>query len=251
MGESFVPGRGALYHIDPRSKIWALLLLVVWVFLPLGLAPLWVLVALLSLAMLCSVGFKHTVAVFLSISMVLFFMVLFMPLSERSGSPLVLLGGHVLVTREGLLQTLKLMGRLVAISLGCALLLATTRMGDIMLSLRSWRLPFSICLVLTLSFSTIPFVADTFREVQESHRLREADGQSPRHRLKDLIPTLTSVLVVSLRSIPFLAMTLEERGYGRKGKRSVYHDFSAWKHPLLSACGFTIAFVVSALFLSN
>lgn len=240
--ETFVAGRGPLYRIDPRSKVLALLLVIVWCFLPVRLPALWVLVAALLGISLASVGWRATLGVFRSILAMLVFMVVFLPLAARNGEPLVLLRGFVLVTREGLGQTLRLMGRFVAITYGCSLLFSTTRMHDIMLALASWHLPYAAVLVVSLTFASIPFIGDTFREIQDSHKLREASDGKSRTRLKDLLPTLTSALVAALRSIPFMAMSLEQRGYGRAGARTSYHDFSSWRH------GGLCAFLAVALF---
>ncbi|HRV24419.1 MAG TPA: hypothetical protein P5046_04290 [Sphaerochaeta sp.] len=47
-------------------------------------------------------------------------------------------------------------------------------------------------------------------------------------KIRSLIPTLTSSLVLALRSIPTLALSLELRGYGRANKRTRYHDLSSY-----------------------
>jgi energy-coupling factor transport system permease protein len=88
--------------------------------------------------------------------------------------------------------------------------------------------------VVTLAFTYIPFIADSFSQIAESHRLREADreqGEKFLQRLKDLVPTLTSALVVALRSIPNLAMSLEMRGFGLQNRRSQYHNLGSYRHP--------------------
>lgn len=230
---TFIAGRGFLYRLDPRAKTLLLFLLVVWCFLPVKMAGLGFLLLLLLSLSLYSVGRKATRKVFLSILPMLVFMVVFMPFSQRGGKPLLTLGDEfVLVTREGALQTLLLSLRFSTITYSCTLVLSTSRMHEVMSSLRWYRLPFKAILVITLAFTYIPFVADSFREISDSHKLRQASDSKGRNRLKDMIPTLTSALVVSLRSIPFLAMSLEERGYGRDNKRSRYHDLSSFRHPL-------------------
>ena len=239
---TFVAGNGWLYRFDPRAKILLMLLLCVWFFLPVHLLGLYLTVALIILAGALNTGFSHAWKTFQSILPMLLFMVLFMPFNVRDGQALLQIGSLTLVTREGLMQAARLAGRFIGISYVCTLLFATTIMNEVMLALRWYRLPYKTGLVVTLAFTYIPFIADSFSQIAESHRLREAEAEQGRklfQRLKDLVPTLTSALVVALRSIPNLAMSLEMRGFGLQNRRSQYHNLASYRHPfthfLLSA----------------
>ena len=241
--DTFIAGRGPLYRIDPRAKVLFLITMTIWFFLPVVLCSLWVVVGVLLLVMTFSVGLRYSRRVLGSIAPMLLFMVIFMPCSQRGGSPLLVVGNFVLVTWEGLRQTLLLMGRFMGITFSCSLLFATTKMHDVTLVLLSWHLPYQVALVITLAFTYIPFVGDSFQEIQESHKLRRSTTRRGKLHLKDMLPTLTSALVVSLRAIPFLAMSLEQRGYGRANKRSRYHDFSQYRHGR-SGCALVVLGVV-------
>ncbi|NCC66467.1 MAG: energy-coupling factor transporter transmembrane protein EcfT, partial [Spirochaetia bacterium] len=101
------------------------------------------------------------------------------------------------------------------------------------LALRWYKLPYKAALVVTLAFTYIPFIAESFSQISDSHRLREFDDRQRKKvfdRVKDLLPTLTSVLVVALRSIPNLAMSLELRGFGLDNKRTSYHTLASYRH---------------------
>ncbi len=227
---TYVSGRGVLYRTDPRAKLLFLLLMCIWFFLPISLWGAWLVVAALVLTSLLSVGPKETRNVVLTILPMLAFMVLFMPLSERNSQALWRIGSLTVLTQGGLLQTLRLMSRFVGITFTCTLVLQTTQMADMMLALRWYRLPYKASLVVTLAFRFIPFIADSFTQIRESHKLRdpnvdEQEGKKRkgiRSKAGELIPTLTSALVVALRSIPTLAMSLEHRGFGLPGKRTSY-----------------------------
>lgn len=249
--ETFIAGRGFLYKMDPRAKTLLLLALVLWFFLPVTMAGLASLVLALVLLSLSSTGGKATGKVFLSILPMVVFMVLFMPFARRDAPALLSVGSFMILSREGLVLTLVLIIRFTGIALACALILSTSRMHEIMLSLQWYHLPYKAALVITLAFTYVPFVSDSFQEIRDSHRLREAAGEGGGRRLKDMIPTLTSALVVSLRTIPFLAMSLEERGYGRANKRSRYHDLSSFRHPardsLLALLPLALLFVLFRL----
>lgn len=226
---TFIAGDSFLYRFDPRAKLLLMVLLCVWFFLPVSLLGLWIVVLAILLIGIRSVGIKHVLKTFMTILAMLLFMVLFIPFNARSGVPLWKIGSFVVVTKEGLLQTLRLMSRFMGITYICTLMLQTTPMGKVMLALRWYRLPYKASLVVTLAFRFIPFIADSFNQIRDSHKLRNPNIEDPkakksyRARLSDLVPTLTSALVVALRSIPHLAMSLEHRGFGLEGKRTSYH----------------------------
>ncbi len=226
---TYIAGNGFLYRFDPRAKLLLMVLSCIWFFLPVTLLGAWLVVLAIVGAGLWNIGFKQVGKTFLTILPMLAFMVLFIPFNVRSGVPLWAIGSFVVVTREGLVQTLRLMSRFVGITYVCTLTLQTTPMSKVMLALRWYRLPYKASLVVSLAFRFIPFIADSFNQIRDSHRLRnpnieEAETRkSYRTRLGDLLPTLTSALVVALRAIPQLAMSLEHRGFGLEGRRTSYH----------------------------
>lgn len=250
---TFVAGNGFLYRMDPRAKVMAMLLVCIFLFLGITLEGLYSTVVLLILVGSVNTGLRHTGRTFKSILPMLIFMALFMPFNVRSGQSLISIGSFVLITREGALQAARLGGRFIGITYACTLLFATTPMTDVMLALRWYRLPYKASLVVTLSFTYIPYIADSFTQITESHRLREGGDLEKKRsvfkRLKDLLPTLTSALVVALRSIPYLAMSLEQRGFGREEKRTSYHSLDSYRHVFTDfIISFTIPVVLWIMF---
>jgi energy-coupling factor transport system permease protein len=50
-------------------------------------------------------------------------------------------------------------------------------MQEVMLALRAFHLPYKAGLVVTLAFTYIPFIAESFSQIAESHSLREAESE--------------------------------------------------------------------------
>lgn len=223
---SFFYGKSLYYSFDPRAKIILTVLMCVVVFFSM---PLWFLAAL-TLLLLCfslsQVGLKATLRSLKLILPMLLFMVLFLPFRERSGTAILSVHSFVLVTEEGLLGLCEIANRFIFISIFFSLLSQTTKAEDILLAFRSFHLPYSACLVLSLALRFIPSLGDTFREIRESQRLRlpnPDEEEKSKNKFKSLMPTLIAALVVALKSIPSTGAALEMRGYGRKGRRSSYH----------------------------
>jgi energy-coupling factor transport system permease protein len=229
---TFIAGKGFLYRFDPRAKLLLLVLLCAFVFLPVSMPGLWLVVAAVFLSTWSSTGFKQALHPLRSILPLLIIMVVFIPITHRDSGVLLSISGFPLVTTGALENFNLLAARFIGITYMCTLFFWTTPMGDIMLTLRWYGLSHKAALVLTLAFRFIPFIADAFQMIQDSHSMREPNlGEQDRRRqpLADVVPTVTSALVFALKSIPQLAMSLEHRGFGRAGARSAYRRLAPRK----------------------
>ncbi|HCG62761.1 MAG TPA: energy-coupling factor transporter transmembrane protein EcfT [Sphaerochaeta sp.] len=249
---TFVAGRGFLYIFDARAKLFTVLLLCVMVFLPIRQTGLWTLVAAAFLSAWYATDFKQALQPIKTILFLLVIMILFTPLTYRDGEVLVRLGQFPLATKEALVNLNILVARFLGITYICTLYMWTTPMADINLALRWYGLSYHAALVLTLAFRFVPYIADSFRMIQDSHALRNATvaggERTGRQRLADVMPTVTAALVVALKSIPHLAMSLEHRGLGRETKRTNYRRLVAkgglFTHLLLSVMIPTVFWLV-------
>ncbi len=249
---TYIAGRGFLYWFDARPKLLTVLLLCIMVFLPVRQVGLWVLVGAAFLTAWHAIDFKQALQPLRTILFILIIMVLFTPLTYRDGEFIIFIGQFPFITREALMQVNNLAARFLGITYICTLYVWTTPMADINLALRWYRLSYKAALVLTLAFRFIPFIADSFGMIQDSHALRNAvmvkGKSSKRQRLLDVVPTVTAALVFALKSIPYLAMTLEHRGFGNNVKRSSYRQLHAkgglFTHFLLSVMIPTVFFFV-------
>ena len=218
----------SFYHrFDVRAKIIFTLLMCISVFFEMPLSMHYLLIVLITLLSLISVKLKVTLHNIKLLLPVTIFMVLFMPLQERSGSVLLSYHGFTIITYEGLHIVQVLISRFYFISLICTLLLETSTSRDILLALKSFKLPNSACMVLSLALRFIPSFASTFSRIKDSQRLRLPNPESADSEKKSftkLIPTFTSALVVALKSINTTAAALDLRGYGRKRKKSEFHS---------------------------
>lgn len=225
----YTQGKGILYKLDPRAKVIATLVACFFVFLPMYFNALIIFSLILIFLSYYSVGVKNTNGIIKAIVPMIILVLIFSPLYERSGTPLLFFKNRLIVTREGLLHSLTLTFRFFSITFACSLLFLTTKMNDFILALQSFFIPYKICLTISLVFRTIPTIFEAFNQISDSHSLRRSN-ESKKKKLKNLFPTLTSALVVSLKTIPALAMALEARGYGLNNKRTNYHQLSKNKY---------------------
>ncbi len=77
---------------------------------------------------------------------------------------------------------------------------------------------------MTVALQYVPGLKRLYEQVQDAHRLRRAEHGAPAVKglkaARALLPQLTSVLILSVRRIPVLAMALELRGVGLRTRRT-------------------------------
>jgi energy-coupling factor transport system permease protein len=258
-------GASALHHYDPRTKAALLLAFLVLFFLPI---PVWHLGAYLAVVLVVSgifIGLPNTLRPIRLILPILILVLLLTPPFHRQGAALLAIRGFTVLSVSGLLLALRLIVRFSGITLAFYLFIGTTDPDELILAFRWFRLPYSVSLVLSLALGYIPTIRTLYDQVREAHQLRlagegegfESAGARPRagalfKRLREAVPILTSVLIVSVRRIPTLAMALECRGVGRKNPRTSYHTLKSGgaflRDGTIAAAGIAVLVVPFLLF---
>ena len=203
---SYVVGNGIYHRFDARAKgVFTVLMIVVFFLMP-DLASLYALVAAVLVLAALEIGPAKMCADIAMIAPMIAVMFIFMPLGSRNGDPLVCIASFTLVTRQALDGFLTVTGRFVGI------------------------------------------MAVTFRQIRESQRLRLPDPQAVNVRRRpfaSIFPTLVSMIVSALRTIPVSAAAIDLRGYGRRNSRTRYRRLESGG--LRLAIHFLFAFLVPAV----
>jgi|GEM_PF-4356481 len=113
---TFIAGKGFLYRFDPRAKLLLLVLLCAFVFLPVSMPGLWLVVAVVFLTTWSSTGFKQALHPLRSILPLLIIMVVFIPLTHRDSEVVLSISGFPLVTTGALENFNLLAARFIGIT---------------------------------------------------------------------------------------------------------------------------------------
>lgn len=206
----FIPGNSILHRFDPRAKLILLVFFVVYLFLSVPLACSGLLLFSLFLLTLFCLPRRDALKPILSIWPILLLIALLTP---------------PFYPEQALLVTGTLLLRITVISYLFSLYFKTTENSLIILSLRWFALPYTAALTITIALRFIPFLGGVYHQVVQAHMLRGGVSAGRRRfsgRLKNLIPTLTSVMIYAIKSIPELSSSLEHRGFGSKERRMSY-----------------------------
>jgi len=231
------PGNSGLHRLDPRVKLALLVPAAACFFL--RVPPLAQLPALLSISavVLFFLGPRELWNPIRAIAVVLLLVVLLTPPFTRGGRALLWIAGFPLLTTDGILVTASILVRFLGITLAFVCVFRSMELDQLVLGLRWFGLPFSLCLVVVIAFRYIPSLGATWRNVLDAHRLRSgAPARRSRRRLREeYLPVLTSVLIQAVKGIPALAMALESRGFGRSGRRTSYAELKSGRRVLSDA----------------
>ena len=228
------PGNSSLHFLDPRVKLALLVPAVVCFFL--RVPPLAQLPALLAVSavILLFLGPRELWNPIKAVAAVLLLVVLLTPVFNRGGRTLVKVAGFPLLTTDGILVTASILVRFLGITLAFVCVFRSMELDHLVLGLRWFGVPYTLCLVVVVAFRYIPSLGATWRNVLDAHRLRSGPpARRARRRLREeYLPVLTSVLIQAVKGIPALAMALESRGFGRSGRRTSYAELRAGRQVL-------------------
>jgi energy-coupling factor transport system permease protein len=251
----FRPGNSFLHRYDVRAKILLLAPVVASLLAPAPLGALAAPVIILAAVIVAAFGIGELAVPLRAILPVLIMIMILTPPFHREGRVLVSAFRFPLLTTEGVRVTAAMLLRFVGITFAFFAVFRSVEFDALMLGLRWFGLPFSACLVVIIAFRSLPLLAQTYRSVQDAHKLREGQpaisGKGRKHRVRAILPILTSVLIQAVKSIPVLAMVLESRGFGRSNRRSSFLELKKGRRLLADlalAAAISAAFLAAAFF---
>ncbi|MCK5672329.1 MAG: energy-coupling factor transporter transmembrane protein EcfT, partial [Spirochaetales bacterium] len=214
-----------IHKADPRIKTVLLLTIVILFFFPLSITAMAAISFLLLLTGINSLGFSRSLQPIKMILPIIIFVILLTPPFFRGGNPVLVIKDIIILTGEGLEQTLRLIFRFSGITLCFYIFFSTTSINYFILTLNWFHLPFKAALVITIALRYIPYMIIIYNNIKDAHKLRGYDYRQKKlwKKLNSIFPTLVSVLIQSIKSIPTLSMALELRGIGLETKRSQFN----------------------------
>ncbi len=254
MGQSFevyLPRSSWLHRLDPRAKLWAVVLAgaAALVFRQIG-----VLVALLILAQLALASAQIPAGrlrwLWARLAPLLIVILILQPLFSPGPGKALLQIGPVRLTAEGILVGISFALRAAVLTFLSALLLLTTRSSDLVQGLVALGLPYTWGLTVGLSMrylSTIYRLFLTVRDAQEARALVLSRGSFVQ-RARAHVPILVATIISALRLGDNLGLALSARGLGYLAQRTTLYGlhFGArdWAVVILTGLAFAGLMVV-------
>jgi energy-coupling factor transport system permease protein len=223
----YAPGDSWLHRLDPRAKLWAVLLAgaVGLMFKQIGALLALLLVAHLAL-LSARVPGERIRRLWTGLAPLLVVILLLQPFFSPGPGPDIIRLGPLRLTVDGLLVGLSFALRAAALAFVVAVLLLTTNPNRLVQGLVKLGLPYPWGLTAGLAIRYLPTTFGLFAAVSEAQQARGwIVGQGNLlQRARSYIPILVATIIAALRLSDNLGLALAARGLGYTTQRTVLHD---------------------------
>lgn len=242
------PGTSFMHRTDPRAKFLLILCVLV---VALSTTRLDVLVALtalvvLALSVLARITPRNYGKALLFIVPLIVLLTLLQSLVQ-DGPALATVGGLGL-SREGVLLGLGIGLRLFAMGICFYGFSVTTSPSDIALGLNRIGVPYKFAYLTSFAFRFLPLMQDEAQALLTAMALRgspENSTANPFRRGRVLVRMMFPMLVASMKRSGDIALSMELRGYGSKGRRTYLRQLRF--RPSDAAAAVVVVLVAAAL----
>ncbi|MEW5768227.1 MAG: energy-coupling factor transporter transmembrane component T [bacterium] len=126
--------------------------------------------------------------------------------------------------------------RLNMIILSGLFFLSTTKVEEFIFGLNKLRIPSKLILPLSLAFRLIPIFVDSGATVVAAQQARGLDLESGGliRRMKAYLGLIIPIFLSGLQKTKYLAIALQSKGFGARGKRTFYLDFKISRADVIS-----------------
>jgi energy-coupling factor transport system permease protein len=218
------PGPSAIHRLNPLTKATLATITAVAAVVLGGLLGPAVLVAVAVIGPALAAGVagqlaRLTLLLALPIALsALLINVFFFP----GGTTVLFRIGPVTATAEGLAFAIEILARILAISGAVTLFYLTTRPSDLVIDLERRGVSPRLAFVANASVQTVPAMVERAGQITAAQRARGLDTEgSVWRRIRGIVPIVGPVILGSIAEVEERAMSLEARGFGRPGRRTL------------------------------
>ncbi len=237
----YLPRDSWLHHLDPRAKLWAVLLAMVVGLIYKQLAVLLCLLILTHLALLSArTPVDRLRWLWTRLAPLLIMILILQPLFSPGPGPDLMRLGPLRLTVDGLLEGMSYAIRAAALAFVAAVLLLTTDPTQLVQGLVKLGLPYPWGLTVGLAIHYLPTTYGLFVTITEAQQARGwiTGRGNLLQRVQSYLPILVATVIAALRLSDNLGLALAARGLGYPARRTVLHDIR-----FTLADGLTVALV--------
>jgi energy-coupling factor transport system permease protein len=243
--ELYLAGDSWLHRLDPRTKLWAVLLAAAVGLLFKSIVILAGLLLLAHLALLSArvpaSAIRH---LWLRLLPLLVMILVLQPLFAPGPGPELLRLGPLRITPAGILDGVSFALRMAALAFAAAVLLVTTESTALVQGLVKLGLPYPWGLTVDLAIRYLPTTYGLFVTVHEAQEARGwiVNRGNLFQRARAYVPILVATIIAALRLSDQLGLALAARGLGYPAHRTTWHEISFSGADRLAVALITLAF---------
>ena len=217
----------AVHRLDPRTKILALTILSVMLFI--FNHPLYV--GTIALGLVALGGLARSLENYVRARYLLLVLLLFPIVTWQfylRGPTVTGPIWSLTVTRESLLYGLAAGIRYSSALMLGTLFASTITVEEVMLGLIRLRVPYSIAFIVSLAMRLVPTFVSVLTTIVEAQvgRGLDLETRNPFRRARNLVPVMVPFFIYTIRYSTVLSSALETRGFSLVAKRTYLRDLS-------------------------
>lgn len=240
----YLPLNSCIHSLDPRTKIIALILMMVAIFIPAGwLGYLLIGTAVLILTMLAKLKISFLWRSMKPMLFMLFFLLIINVIVIHEGTVLIAVGSFT-VYSEALFQTLYIVVRLMLMIMLTTVLTATTKPLDLTLGIEDLLSPFKvihvpsheIAMMISIALRFIPTLIEETQRIMKAQASRGVDMEegSFKEKLMAILSLIVPLFVSAFQHADDLANAMEARGYVPDRPRTRYKQLKMLKRDYIT-----------------
>lgn len=257
LGQYF-PGNSFIHRLDPRTKILAVIIYIMAIFLAVKPIAYVALVAFAAIVILISK--VPWLLIFKSLKPIWIIVVLtmFIHMFTAPGEHIVFSWKFLSVTAEGIDMGVKMAVRLILLLLFSSVLTFTTSPIVLTDGIENLLNPFKklgvpaheIAMMMTIALRFIPTLLDETDRIIKAQTARGADFASGNllQRMKNMLPLLIPLFISAFRRADELAIAMEARCYRGGEGRTRMHELAYAGRDYISFLLITLLLIVTAAF---
>lgn len=250
-----------LHKLDARFKIFALILLMVAVFLPLRNMYMdftfygFMLLFVLFLMKLSHIHFMSLIKMLKPMTFMIVFILIINLFVVREGNPIYIF--NLTIYDTALYNTLYTLLRLVLMVSLSLILISTTKPMDLTYALEWYLYPLKfikvpihiIAMIISLALRFIPTLLEETEKIMKAQASRGVDfvNGKLKEKIKAIISLIVPLFISSLQRSVELADAMEVRGYDPNGKRTRYRIMRFSSKDLVSLIFIIVLFTINIL----
>jgi energy-coupling factor transport system permease protein len=238
----YLPRDSWLHQLDPRAKLWVMLLAGTVGLIYKQIAVLACLLILAHLALLSArIPLDRIRWLWGRLAPLLVMILILQPLFAPGPGPDLFSLGPVRLTVSGILDGVSFALRAASLAFLAAVLLLTTDPTDLVRGLTKLGLPYSWGLTIGLAIHYLPTTYGLYLTINEAQQARGwiVGKGNLVQRTRSYLPILVATIIAALRLSDGLALALAARGLDYPAQRTVLHDIQMqpadWLAIVLSA----------------
>ena len=197
-----------IHRLDPRAKLFMSIVLAVMSLLFLSIIPLLIILGCLVPIIIAAKSLRRWLRSMKGLSVLLIFIIIFNTLLSTQPNPFS--------------HSIALTLRLIALMTSFSVFFLTVHPDELSQALIQMRVRFEFAFAMSMAMRYVPTLGQEAYAIMDAQKARgvELDKGSLLKRIRNIVPIIVPLIIVSIRRALSIAESMESRGFGSSEKRT-------------------------------